>query len=59
MPPESGGIFGRLTQDFPLVYLQGGERPGAEDTLEERERPTGERIRLLHSAHGRWPVIIL
>jgi len=24
MPPESGGICGRLTQDLPLGYLQGG-----------------------------------
>ena len=24
MPPESGGICGKLTQDLPLGHLQGG-----------------------------------
>jgi len=28
MPPESGGICGRLTPDLPLGYLQGGDGPG-------------------------------
>ena len=28
MPPESGGICGRLTSDLPLGYLQGGKWEG-------------------------------
>jgi len=26
MPPELGGIYGRLIKDLPLDYLQGGEQ---------------------------------
>ena len=28
MPPEPGGIFGRLTYDLPLAYFQGWGRRG-------------------------------
>jgi len=37
IPPESGGICGRLTQDLPLGYLQGGGQ--AEDQMGGCTRP--------------------